>query len=214
MAQFCSKCGQEVTPGQQFCATCGTPVATEAVAVPYAQPVPVAPVKSGGNTALKVILIVVAVIVGLGVLGLGAIGYTAWRVSRAIHVNGSNGQVTMHTSEGDFSANTNESFSASELGTEVYPGAAVVKGGMRMSLPTGSMVAAIFTTSDSREQVIAFYKSKMGSEAAVIETPGAAVLSVKKGDQETVSVTITNGESQHPGKTMIHITHSISKKGN
>ena len=212
MAQLCSKCGHEVTPGQQFCGSCGAPAAVSVAPVPYAQPAMAPPpAPSGGNTAVKIILIVVLVIVGLGVLGLGAVGYTVYRVKKAIHLNDHNGQMTFHTSEGDISANTKESFSVSDLGTDPYPGAEVVKGGMRMNTPQGSLAITVFASSDAKEQVLAYYKNKFGASASTMDTPGAAIVTQKKGEHESVMVTITSGDSQHPGKTMISITHSIEK---
>ncbi len=67
MASFCTKCGAELSPNTQFCATCGTPVTAPAAVVAPSQPV-APPAQSGGN-ALKIILIIVAVFVGLGILG-------------------------------------------------------------------------------------------------------------------------------------------------
>ncbi len=34
-----------------------------------------------------------------------------------------------------------------------------------MSVPTGSVVTAVYVTSDSKDQVLDFYKSKFGSDA-------------------------------------------------
>jgi hypothetical protein len=118
----------------------------------------------------------------------------------------------VHTPGGTLTANTTENYSASDLGTDVYPGAQSGKGSMRMTLPTGSMVTAVYVTSDSIDQVLSFYKSKFGSSASVFESPGATVLTLNKGQQESVVVTITTGSSEYPGKTEIHIVHSTSSK--
>ena len=113
MASFCEKCGAALSTGEQFCSSCGTPAA------PAAQPTaayPAAvPAKSGGG-AIKIILIIVAVVVGLGILAMGAIGYVGWRVSRAIHVDGPNGQMTLQTPEGKVNLNTSDTYTAAELG--------------------------------------------------------------------------------------------------
>lgn len=208
MANFCAKCGAALSTGEQFCASCGAAAVT--AAQPAAQPVG-APAKSGGN-AVKIILIVVAVIVGLGLVGLGVAGYAVYRVSRAIHVSGPGGQVTMQTPEGKITANPSETFTASDLGTDLYPGAQSARGGMRMQLPTGSMVTGVFLTSDSKNQVIDFYKSKLGSAAIVMESADGAVISINKGQQESVVVTITANPSRDEGKTRVTILHTISTK--
>jgi hypothetical protein len=209
VASFCAKCGAALSTGEQFCTSCGAP-AVAAVQPAVVQPIGV-PAKSGGN-ALKIILIIVAVVVGLGILGVGMAGYTAYRIARAIHVNGPGGQVTMQTPEGKITANPSETFTASDLGTDLYPGAQSKRGGMRMQLPTGSMVTAVFLTSDSKQQVIDFYKSKLGSAATVMEISDQAMISINKGQQESVVVTITAKPSQDEGKTRITIMHTTSTK--
>ena len=210
MASFCSKCGVALSPDAQSCNACGAPVAASAPVVAPAQPV-AAPQNAGGS-ALKIILIVLAVFIGLGILGAGAFGFFVWRVAHAVHVSGSGSDVTVHTSGGTLTANTSETFSASDLGTDVYPGANTGKGSMRMSLPTGSMVSAVYFTSDSKDQVLSFYKTRFGSDASVYDSSDGTVLTVNKGPQESVVVTITRGSSENEGKTEIHIVHTTSTK--
>lgn len=211
MASFCSKCGAQLSPDTQFCNACGTPVAAAAAVVaPPAQPV-AAPARSG-SSALKIILIVLAVVIGLGILGMGAVGYFAWRVAHAIHVSGNGSDVTLHTPGGTLSANTSETFTSGDLGTDIYPGASSGKGGMHMTLPTGSMVSAVYVTGDSKDQVLAFYKERFGSNASIFDSGDGTVLTVNKGEQESVVVTITKGSSENEGKTEIHIVHTTSKK--
>jgi len=125
----------------------------------------------------------------------------------------SNGQeMTMSTPEGTIGINTTETFSASELGTDIYPGAQSVKGGMKMKMGTGSMITGIFLTSDSKDQVASYYKSKMGGEASFMDTQDAAIVTLKKGEKESVMVTITSKGSQNDGKTRISIIHTTSNK--
>ncbi len=209
MASFCAKCGSALSANEQFCKSCG------AAAVAAAQPTtaqPTAAPAQSGSSAVKIILIIVAIVVGLGILGLGAVGYTAWRISRAVHVNGHGGQVTMSTPGGTFSANSSENFTASELGTDIYPGAQSTRGGMKMDLPTGSMVTGVYLTSDSKQQVVDFYKGKFGSAAAVLDTTDGAILTLPISKQESVMVTITAKPSQDDGKTKVVIMHTKSNK--
>jgi hypothetical protein len=212
VASFCAKCGAEISPDKQFCSACGAPAAVGGAVYAPVQPV-AAPAQSGSG-AVKIVLIVVAVIVGLGILGAGAFGFMVWRVAHAIHVSGSgpNGKVTMNTPGGTITANTKETFSASDLGTDIYPGAQPGKGSMRITLPSGSSVTAIFVTSDSKDQVVSYYKGKFGSEASVFDSANSAMLTVQKGKQETVMVTVTTGEAQYDGKTQITIMHTINNK--
>lgn len=239
MANFCAKCGAEVPPYQQSCSACGAPAAAAGAAYTPVEPAPFQPVASqqstyqpaasqpapyppaaapakSGSSALKIILIVIAIIVGIFVLGAGIVGYGVWRVAHSIHVSGSgdNAHVTFSApgGGGTISANTAETFSAADLGTDIYPGATAGKGSMRMTLPTGSWVSAVFVTSDSKDQVVSYYKSKFGSEASIFDSAASAVISLQKGKQESIIVTVSANQSQYQGKTQIAIVHTISNK--
>ncbi len=220
MATLCSKCGAELFPGVQSCTSCGTPVAGAAAAAAPAQPVAApapapavaAPPKSG-SSALKIVLIIVAVFVVLGLIVAGAFGYFVWRVAHAVKVaeSGKQASVTI-PGAGGFSASTSETFSAADLGTDIYPGAEQGKGSLRMTLPTGTMITAIYVTSDSKDQVVSFYKDKFGSDASIMDTPDGAIITLKKGEQESVMVTVTANSSEYSGKTQITIVHTTSTK--
>jgi hypothetical protein len=170
-----------------------------------------APAKSGGG-AIKIILIIVAIIAFIGLLFLAGLMYACHRVTQAIHVNNNSGQLTLNTPEGKVDLNSTETYSASDLGTDVYPGAQSVKGGMKMDMPTGSMVTGVFVTSDSKDQVVAFYKNKFGSAASTFDTNDGAILTLPMGDKESVMVTITGKPSENEGKTKIVIVHTKNNK--
>jgi hypothetical protein len=179
---------------------------------PVAVPPVAVPPKSGAS-ALKVVLIIVAVFVVLGLIVAGAFGYFVWRVAHAVKVAESGKQISMSVpGAGGFSASTSETFSAADLGTDIYPGAEQGKGGMRMTLPTGTVVTGSYVTSDSKEQVVSFYKDKLGSDASVMDTPDGAIVSLKKSDQDSVMVTITANSSEAGGKTQITIAHTTTPK--
>jgi len=175
-------------------------------------PTPPAPPPTGGSNALKIVLIVVAVFVVLGILAVGAIGFIGWRISRSIHVSQTTGETTISMPGGTISTSSTENFTAADLGTDIYPGAQAAKGGMRMTLPTGPVVAANYLTSDPKELVIAFYKSKLGSQATSMEFGGNAMVTLKKGEREQVTVTIAQEANQFGGKTQIHIMHTTVNK--
>jgi len=218
VASFCTKCGASLNAGSQFCTACGAPAGAAAApsAAPYmpppgAQPVPASP-GSGGSSAVKVILIVVGVLVGLCILGACIFAFTIWRVAHAVHVEGHGDKVTLHTPGGTFSANNSTTYSAADLGIDLYPGAEGQHGGSKIETPNGSVMTGVFRTSDSKDQVVSFYKSKMGSGASVYDTSNGALLTVNKGDHESVMVTVNADPSQHDGKTQITIVHSHSTK--
>jgi hypothetical protein len=173
---------------------------------------PAAAPAGSGASAVKIVLIVVAVFVCLGIIGAGIFGFTVWRVARSLHVsNQGGGQVTIGTpGGGSITADSNQKFSSTDLGTDIYPGATSGKGGMRITLPSGSSVTATFVTPDSKDQVVSFYKDKFGSEASVFDSGNSAMITVQKGKQESVMVTVTPNASQYSGKTQITIMHATS----
>ncbi|MBV8050319.1 MAG: zinc ribbon domain-containing protein [Acidobacteriaceae bacterium] len=88
MAMFCANCGGRLEPGAKFCAQCGqlTGNATAQAPQPAAAAAPapaVAPAAGGG--AIKIILIVAAVIGFCMLLGLGSCFYVAYRVKQRAH---------------------------------------------------------------------------------------------------------------------------------
>jgi zinc-ribbon domain len=224
VAIYCTKCGTQLPPDTQFCTACGAAVTAPTAVVspeypappppytqPYAQPVPPPP---SGNSAVKIILIVVSVFVGLGILAVCVFAFTIWRVSKAVRVEGDGSKVSVTTpGGGNMSVNAEDSYSASDLGTDIYPGASKGHGGMKMDLPTGSMVTGIFLTSDSKDKVLAFYKDKLGSSASIMDTSDTAIVSLKKGENEVVMVTISPHKGESDNQTQLTIMHT-KKTGN
>jgi hypothetical protein len=80
-----------------------------------------------------------------------------------------------------------------------------------MDLPTGSIVSGAFLTSDSKDAVVSFYKSKFGSDASVFDGGDSAVITLNKAPQDSVVVTVSSKPSENDGKTKIMIVHTKSK---
>jgi hypothetical protein len=239
MAGFCSKCGSSLPESTGFCPACGTPVAAAAASVnpgyaPVAPPVVVpgaatypappavqpnygAAQPSSGGGALKIILIVVAVIVGLCILAAGVVGYGIYRVKQAVHLD-NKGNGTISGFGGSISAGKDVDVSAADLGVPIYPGATRGEGGMKMTLPTGSVNSVIFVTGDSTSDVVAFYKGKLGENEVDTETSNGSVLSSGKDDTGTGGVknatviTVSPGSGDNNGKTQITILRTTSSK--
>ncbi|MGA8154262.1 MAG: zinc ribbon domain-containing protein [Terriglobales bacterium] len=103
MAGFCVQCGTPLVAGAKFCEGCGAAAAgagTPPRPVPqnpapvYAAPAAPAPVvaapprtvaQGGSSTAVKVILIILAVFVFLSLLLAGSCFYVAYRVKKRVH---------------------------------------------------------------------------------------------------------------------------------
>jgi hypothetical protein len=196
----------QVNPGAASPAAAGYP---PAAAYPPAQPA-----KSGG--ALKIILIIVAVVVGLGLIAGGVIAYGVWRVAHtvtnAVRVD-EKGNGTVSILGNTISAGKDVNVSAGDLGVPIYPGATRGEGGMKMSLPTGSVNMAVFVTGDPVSAVAAFYKGKLGENESDMDTDNGSVLSAGKqganGKDGTV-ITIAPGSGNTSGKTKITIEHTVS----
>lgn len=226
MATFCTNCGAALSPDQPFCAACGAPAAAPAAFVAPAAPppayqpvagyvpppvsVPGASVPGGsGSSVLKVILIVLAVFVGLGVLGAMIFAFGVWRISRAVHVNNAGDGVTLSTPTGSITTGKASTVSASDLGVAVYPGAVRGEGSMQIKTANGSMVTAIYSTSDSATQVLDFYKGKLGDSASVIETGNGSIITAGEHGKDNVMITVsTDDSSSSGGKTKISIMHT------
>ena len=196
----CAKCGATLpSDGVSFCPACGAAVGTAAPALPPMPGYVVAPPPGSGNSVLKVVLIVVAVVFGLGALGAGVAGFIGYRA--------------LHNAGASFSASSNAPVSVEDLGIELYPGAASAsKGTVRMKIAGNSMVTSVFTTNDSPEDVVKFYQDKMGPSAEVDSSAQGTTLQRGKGpgeDGDSLLITVTRNKSD--GKTNIVIVHSQVK---
>lgn len=213
MAVFCTKCGAGLAPGAQFCTACGAPTGAAAAPVmPGQQPVygqPVAQPPAAGSSAVKIILIVVGVVVGLGLLSSMIFMLGMWRLSRAVHINSRGDGVTLSTKDGSITTGSATTVSESDLGVPIYPGATRREGGVQINSGTGSMVTAIFSTTDSADKVIDFYRDKVGANASVVQSPTGAVIS--SGDNDKQGIMITVGRDSNSSETSITIMRAGKK---
>src|SRR5690242_12847636 len=96
---FCNSCGAPLTAGAKFCNKCGStiadgPVSPAATPAPPATPASAAP-PTGRSSGLKVVLIVIAVIVGIGILSVAGISFVIYHAAKSAHVRveGNNSKV-------------------------------------------------------------------------------------------------------------------------
>lgn len=173
------------------------------------QPVPppvAAPPPKSGSSAVKIILIVVGVLFFLGLVVAGIVGYGIYRVAHSIHKD-ANGEITINTPKGAISANPNETFTASDLGIAIYPGATQGKGGLRMTIGSKSMVTANFHTPDSPDKVMAFYKGIAGPNAQIMSSGSGGMITMQNGSN-SVTVTVSQSSSENNGETQITIVNT------
>jgi len=159
---------------------------------PYPPPYPpvIYPPAKKGPSALKIVLIVVGVFVGLALIGIGFLSYEFYRLAKSSHMTTSSQPVA-----------------ASDLGVAIYPGAEQ-KINVRMTIIGKSVLAATFFTSDSKAEVIAFYQNSLGPSAQVQTILNETRLKLDKGAGESVLVKISQGMGLESGKTQFVITHA------
>ena len=196
---FCNACGATVEPGAKFCPKCGAAVPAAAVASTPATP--------AQSNAVKVILIVVAIVVGLFILGIGTATFIGWRIARHTRVEQDRGKVRVETPFGTVESTDDSDEAARNLGIDVYPGARALKG-KAANVTMGSMhtVAAEFETDDPPERVAEFYKKKLPhANIAVSDAKHYTIISHDKKNMFTINI-----EPQE-GKTLIHIANVSGK---
>lgn len=157
---FCNSCGAALEAGARFCPKCGAAIPL-AVAIPVAVP-PAPGASPQGSGALKIILIVVAVVFVLGILGIGTLTFVVRRIAHHHHIDNNDGNVRVETPFGAVQSSNNPDEAARNLGVDPYPGARVLTGN---TATVGGMhtVEAELESDDSADKVMAFYSSKLPS---------------------------------------------------
>jgi hypothetical protein len=163
------------------------------------------PPTTSGNTVLKIVLIVVGAFVLLGVIVAGVIGVGVYKMAKSVHKD-SNGNVSISTPGGTVTAGQS-AISAADLGIDPYPGATTGEGSMNMKTPSGSIVTAVYLSSDPSEKIVAFYKEKLGDQASIVQTSNGTVLSTAEKGKDNVVVTITP-EGKASKIAIVHVTNT------
>lgn len=106
--------------------------------------------------------------------------------------------------------NRGDDATAAELGVDIYPGARQSTRAIRMKVAGEHFVTVKLVTSDSEEQVLVFYKSKLGADALTTYHMGNAIIGRgNRASKESVQVTIVPHSAVDEGKTQITILHNI-----
>ncbi len=201
---FCNSCGATLNPGTKFCNKCGAavPAGAAITGIPSTAPPP-----TGGSSALKVILIVVAVIVLVGILGIATVGIIGYRIARSSRISQNGDHVKVDTPFGSVETSKDPDLAAKDLGVDLYPGAEVQRNGAS-SVSMGSVhtVTAVFETSDAPDKVCTFYKSRFpGAMVTTSEQNHCTIVSNDKKNMITINIE-ASGDS-----TKLQITN-VSKK--
>jgi|SRR5208282_2413128 len=210
---FCNSCGVSLDPGIKFCNKCGAAVSAPAGGA-VASPVASAPVpaQGGGSGVLKVILIVVGVFVILGVLAVSTVGFIAWRVARSTHVKQEGDHVKIDSPFGSVETSKNPEDIARDLGVDVYPGAQPMKNGSATASFAGIKTAsAVFKSSDSVDQVSAFYKAKFPN--AMVTTSDSNRCKIIAQDQKNMTTIDIQGDGSETKIQITHVSHPAGGMG-
>ena len=174
------------------------PSSDQSPQIPSSQdsPQPLSPPKSIGVPApdsdsrvIKAVLITVAIFVGLGVIAVGVIGISMWYFAKSVH------NVPSAT------------FTESDLGIAIYPGAEPSLLGSRAEIAGTTMLRATYFTSDSVDKVIAFYKEKAGPNAHPITMSHGIGFRLPAAGGDVTTVKVARMPDESGGKTYIMIEH-------
>src|SRR6202163_3048373 len=187
---FCNSCGATLNPGTKFCNKCGATVAAGATAGATSTAPPPAAAPTGGSSALKGILIVVAVIVLVGMLGIATVGIIGYRIARNSRVSQNGDHVKVETPFGSVETSKDPDQAAKDLGVDLYPGAEVQRNGASSASFGGiRTVTAVFETSDAPDKVCGFYKSRFpGAMVTTSEQNHCTIVSNDKKNMITINI--------------------------
>lgn len=190
---FCNSCGGALEPGAQFCSKCGAAVAGASGVTPIAGP----PATRKSNDAVKVILIVVAVIVGLGVIGSVTATLIGLRIARHTHVTEDGKHVKVETPMGTVESSENAEDAVHNIGVDVYPGAQVMQSdAANVNLPGMHTVAVNFQTDDPPEKVAEFYRAQLPhANVNVSDDKHYTIVSTRDKNLITVNIGPENGKT-------------------
>ena len=201
---FCNSCGTNLEAGARFCPKCGAAVPMSG-AIPATVP-PAPGASPQGNDALKIILIVVAVILVLGILGIGTLTFVVRRIAHNSHIKNEDGNVRVETPFGTVQSTNNPDDAVRNLGIDPYPGARVLQGN---SATIGGMhtVTAQFESADSVDKVMAFYSSKLPNarvntkdqnHCTIVSTDNKNIITINiapEGNKSQINITTVSGKN-------------------
>ena len=164
---------------------------------------------------MKIILIVLAVLILIGILAAGSCVYFIYRAKQKVRQFEKQVQTTFPTPTptapslpgAPATPPSVQVGPAVDMGALIYPGATPLEGGGQLSMGGGAFKTQQYTTSDSVDKVVAFYKDKLGPTATVAQSEGQTVVQLL-GPNGITNVVI--GPDTSPGKTKISIS-SMSK---
>ena len=223
---FCSQCGAAIAAAEPTVVDASLePAASgQAPPPPAAGPVspPVAPAggqpapaaKKSSSPFVKILLIVVLILVFLMVAGIGTCAYIGYRAKKAvtdrINLDKPGSSIEIPTPGGNITLGGPKEEAPTEIGgVPVYPGAEVTESGAQFSFGDQFQIGGQeFTTGDSVDEVVEYYKEMYGNKLNTVESQGRYQLSVNTGtEREPHMVTIGISRDAASEKTKIFMSH-------
>jgi hypothetical protein len=192
------------------------PRAPAAAATPAAAPPP--PAKSS-SPILKIVIIVILFLVLIGALGIGTCAYIAYRakqkIGETIQIDEGKKTIEIPTPGGAIKLGETSAETPKEVGgVPVYPNAKAVAGGGQLSFGDKFQIGGQeFTTEDSVDQVVAFYREQYGKDLIEAQSGGQYNLTINKGTQQQPHVvTVSVGPNPDGTGTKIMMSHIGGKE--
>ncbi len=152
-------------------------------------------------------MIVVAVIVLIGILGIATVGIIGYRIAKSSRVNQNGDHVKLETPFGSVETSKDPDQAAKDLGVDLYPGAEVQRNGASSAAFGGiRTVSAVFEVSDAPDKVCSFYKSRFpGAMVTTSDQNRCTIVSNNQRNMITINVEASGD------RTKLQITN-VSKK--
>jgi hypothetical protein len=168
-------------------------------------PAPEAAAGKSGSNALKIILIVLAVLIFFCLLVAGGCVYLIYRAKQRVAQLKHESHITFPTEARSQGARiepeAKPTIEAVNTDVPIYPGATEAGGGMSMG--AGAVKVQEYVTDDAVDKVVSFYKDKLGSGVIVQQSEGKVLLQLM-GSAGLTNVTIFHDDNA--GKTKFSIT--------
>ncbi|MBI1983870.1 MAG: hypothetical protein HYS61_06700 [Acidobacteria bacterium] len=161
---------------------------------------------------VKIVLIVVSIFAVITVASIGAcvyIGYRAkQRLEQTIKVDEAGKSITLKTPQGDIRLGESLGGEGRSIGgIPPYPGSTPVNQGAEFSVGGKGLISGQeYVTSDSVEEVVAFYKEKLGPKASVMEYEGKFQLTHAEDEGGGISVVHVSSDEE-TGDTKILVSY-------
>ncbi len=163
-------------------------------------------------SAIVVFLLFIFLLLGAG---CGGKKVTVRTEEGKVEVSEKSGEVKLKSEKGEASI-SKEKITEEDLGVPIYPGAAISKDGSasvksRTEKGESVFMAATFVTEDSIDEVTEWYRSKLSGKqnfmdlSSTVGGKKSGMFMFQEGNTAK-TVTITAGEDEHKGKTLISIS--------